>query len=381
MVIDVSGRVLFLQCTNAGQYPPILNSSRLLARAGWHVTVLSSPSVDTVGLTVPSGPDIRHISTPLRRQNAVRPVDYAIYGATAIATAARVRPHFIYASDPLAALPALLASKISGAAIVYHEHDSPVPGAARSWIARWRAEVVRAARLIVFPNEARARIAQAELGFSSDRLRVVWNVPRRGEFPALAPSDDEILRLHYHGNISPMLVPEGIVEAVRRLDGRVRLRVAGYEAPSARGYVRRLLDLGRGSDNQPLVEFLGQVPRGRLLSEAATAHIGLATMPRMSQDVNVRHMVGASNKVFDYMAAGLPLLVSDLADWQDTFVARGFGRACDPDDPGSVAAELSWFVENAAERRAMAARNRVKVETDWNYDTAFAKVLDVLNDA
>ncbi|HUS96911.1 MAG TPA: glycosyltransferase, partial [Hyphomicrobiaceae bacterium] len=113
----------------------------------------------------------------------------------------------------------------------------------------------------------------------------------------------------------------------------------------------------------------------------ATAHIGLATMPRMSQDVNVRHMVGASNKVFDYMAAGLPLLVSDLADWQDTFVARGFGRACDPDDPGSVAAEFSWFVENAAERRAMAARNRVKVETDWNYDTAFAKVLDVLNDA
>jgi glycosyltransferase involved in cell wall biosynthesis len=117
------------------------------------------------------------------------------------------------------------------------------------------------------------------------------------------------------------------------------------------------------------------------LSEAATAHIGLATMPRTSEDLNVRHMVGASNKAFDYMAAGLPLLVSDLADWQEMFVARGFGRACDPEDPSSVTDALSWFADNAAERRAMGARNRVKIETDWNYDTAFAKVLDVLNDA
>ena len=28
----------------------------------------------------------------------------------------------------------------------------------------------------------------------------------------------------------------------------------------------------------------------------------------------------------------------------------------------------------------MAARNRAKIEKDWNYDTAFAKVLDALND-
>jgi len=307
-------------------------------------------------------------------------VDYAVYAAAAAALAVRVRPHVLYASDPLAALPARLASKLSGAPIVYHEHDSPDPGALRPWIARRRAEVIRAARLIIFPNEVRARIARDELGFPSDRLRIAWNVPRRAELPVLEASSEEPLLLYYHGNISPKRVPEGIVEAVRRLDGRVRLRVAGYEAPSARGYVRRLLDLGRRSDDEPLVEFLGQFPRNRLLSEAAKAHIGLATMPRIPEDVNVRHMVGASNKAFDYMGAGLPLLVSDLPDWQAMFVARGFARACDPDDPGSAAAALGWFADNAAERRAMAARNRAKIEKDWNYDTAFAKVLDALND-
>ena len=37
-------------------------------------------------------------------------------------------------------------------------------------------------------------------------------------------------------------------------------------------------------------------------------------------------------EIFDYMAAGLALLVSDLADWREMFVARGFARACDPAD-------------------------------------------------
>ena len=169
--------------------------------------------------------------------SAVRPVDYAVYAAAAAALAVRVRPHVLYASDPLAALPARLASKLSGAPIVYHEHDSPDPGALRPWIARRRAEVMRAARLIIFPNEVRARIARDELGFPSDRLRIAWNVPRRAELPVLEASSEEPLLLYYHGNISPKRVPEGIVEAVRRLDGRVRLRVTGYEAPSARGYV------------------------------------------------------------------------------------------------------------------------------------------------
>ena len=54
--------------------------------------------------------------------------------------------------------------------------------------------------------------------------------------------------------------------------------------------------------------------------EAARAHVGLALMPLNSNDLNMRHMTGASNKPFDYMAAGLALLVSDLPDWRQMFV-------------------------------------------------------------
>ena len=42
----------------------------------------------------------------------------------------------------------------------------------------------------------------------------------------------------------PIAFPLAVVEAVRRLGGRACLRIAGYEAPGAAGYVQRLLDLG-----------------------------------------------------------------------------------------------------------------------------------------
>lgn len=101
-------------------------------------------------------------------------------------------------------------------------------------------------------------------------------------------------------------------------------------------------------------------------------------MPMTSSDLNMRHMTGASNKAFDYMSAGLALLVSDLDEWRNMFVTAGYARACNPTDPGSIAQALEWFIEHTDERRAMGERSRAKISADWNYDTAFAPVIQTL---
>ena len=89
-------------------------------------------------------------------------------------------------------------------------------------------------------------------------------------------------------------------------------------------------------------------------------------------------MTGASNKPFDYLACGLPLLVSDLPDWREMFVAPGYARACDPSDAENVAAALRWFVENPGAARAMGERGRQRIAADWNYERQFAPVLSEL---
>jgi glycosyltransferase involved in cell wall biosynthesis len=127
-----------------------------------------------------------------------------------------------------------------------------------------------------------------------------------------------------------------------------------------------------------IIDVLGSMPRSASLRHASRAHVGVSFVPKNTDDINLRHMVGASNKSFDYMACGLPLLVTDLPDWTLAFVRPGFGRCCDPDDPDSVAAALQWFLDHIPERREMGRRGQKQIRTAWNYEAMFAKVLSAI---
>jgi len=371
-------RVLFIQATEPAGYPPLIHAATLMAEAGWDVTFLAAPIAGN-RLELTPHPRIAVRSIPARPSHVMGKPAYARYVAAAARLGLAMRPRVVYASDPLGAGPGRLAARLAGARLVYHEHDSPAPGALHPWLARQRGAAARQAALVIFPNAARASIAQAELGFSGDRLRIVWNLPCRAELPPLAGAANGPLVLYYHGGVSPARLPEAVVEAVRRLGGRLRLRIVGNESAGARGYIARLLDRGLLPNGKQVVTYAGQIHRTDLLAAAARADIGLALMPRNSADINMRHMTGASNKAFDYMAARLALLVSDLPDWRDMFVAPGYARAGDPADPDSMAAALGWFLDHAGERRAMAARARARIEADWNYDAAFAPIVSVLS--
>jgi glycosyltransferase involved in cell wall biosynthesis len=366
--------VLFVQAADAAVYPPIIHAASLLAEAGWHVSVLSAPIAGS-RLEFPrhEGIDLRLIAT--RPSHVMTRAAYAAYMAASARAAVRLRPDLVYASDPLGAGPGLLAARLTGARLVYHEHDTPNPNALHPWLARLRRAATRRAAAVIFPNEARARIARNELGFPDDRLHVVWNMPRRAELPSCENRPDEPLLLYYHGGISPVRLPEAVVEAVRQFGGRARLSIAGYEAPGAPGYVAHLLRYGRPGPDSP-VRYLGQFPqRSSLLGAAARAHVGVAVVPAQTDDLNLRHMAGASNKAFDYMAACLALIVSDLPDWRRMFVAPGYGRCCDPADLASVKAALGWFIDHPESRAEMGARGRARIAADWNYDTAFRRAL------
>jgi len=371
--------VLFVQATNPGAYPPLIHASTLMAEAGWEVTFLSAP-IDGDELALNPHPRIKIHAVRTRPSHVMGNVEYAVYAAAAARLAVRLRPDVVYASDPLGAGPGLLAARLAGAALVYHEHDSP--SRLHPVLEQSRRAAARAAQLVVFPNETRAHLAQRELRFSDKKLHIVWNVPMRAELVVSAATAEPPLIVYYHGSITPERLPETVSLAVRRMAGRARLRIAGYEAPGARGYVRHLIGDDKGTVVDAPIEYLGMVPRrADLLAEAARAHIGLSLMPFKSDDVNINHMVGASNKPFDYMAAGLALLVSDLPDWTRMFVEPGFARAADPTSTDSLFAALEWFVNHAHERQEMAARGRAMIESIWNYETVFASLLKALSNA
>jgi glycosyltransferase involved in cell wall biosynthesis len=92
----------------------------------------------------------------------------------------------------------------------------------------------------------------------------------------------------------------------------------------------------------------------------------------------MRHMAGASNKVFEYLSHGVAPLVSDLPDWRSTFVDPGYALACDPSDVRSIAGTLGLALKNRDALRAVAERGYERLCADWNYESQFAPVLEAM---
>ena len=347
----------------------------MLAERGFEVTFL--------GVRAPSDP----LVMPARERVAVRTLrrsrpgwrqklHYARFLLWVLAWALRNRPEWVYASDPLSCPAAAIIAGLIGARVVYHEHDLPDASGTSAFLRlafAARRRVLARANVCVVPNAQRAEALARDAGA---RPAVVWNCPRLREVTGpRRPAPPDRLRVIYQGLVVPARMPATIVESLAALPPAVSLVCVGYETVGQEGYVGRLRREAERLGVADRIEFAGPMVRADLLRLCASCDVGLALVPSHGGDPNLATLVGASNKAFEYLACGLALLVADLPDWRRTFVAAGFGLACDPADVVSVTAALRWMLAHPAERDAMGEAGRQRVLADWNYERTFAGVM------
>ncbi len=374
-------RILYLQFADPAAYPPIQHSTQILAERGWDVVLIGTDAFGGDNLRLPDNSRILVRNVARRKSGSNLGLLYVRFLALSLCWAWTWRPRWIYVSDPLAVPASWIIRRLTTARMLYHEHDAPNFQSASSKFMQairiFRRQLARSVDLCVIPQSDRLADFVKE---TRRRLPTycVWNCPRRAEIRTESPRQNSALVLWYHGSINEERVPLKLVEALARLKGSVRLKLAGYETIGSRGYLSQLTEVARQKGVPEAVEFVGAIPRDDLLEVASSADVGLSLMPKSSEDINLCQMVGASNKPFDYMARGLPLLVSDLDDWKTTFVVPKYGRACDPENVDSIEAELRWFLENPTERGLMGKRCAEQIRAKWNYETSFAAVLEAI---
>lgn len=371
--------VCFIQYSNPGAYPPVDHASKILADRGWRVLVLGVEDAGTRDLELAPCPGRRVLRFRACPSPWARPAHYFFFAVWCLSQAVRWGADWVYVSDLHACPVGLLAAMLRrGSRSVYHEHDAPSERRKLSMRACLlaRRRLVRASACTVAPNAHRLDQLMRETSGDPGRAHCVWNCPLRSELPGLGrPSGSKVFRVLYHGSVNDQRLPLQVVKAVASLPQDVRLRVVGYETIGHPRYFELLRAAARESGIEDRVEIVGALRRDELLRMATESDLGLSLMPVSSQDPNLEDMVGASNKPFDYLACGLPLLVTRRKDWEEMYVAAGLARACAPTDAEDIAAQIRWFYEHRDQAAAMGRRGRELIRECWNYETQFEPVL------
>lgn len=369
-------KVLYFQYTQPQLYPPLLRSARLFKRQGWDVRFYAPRWTDADELRVFSeecGADVRMLGSG---GSSADKAGYLSYIAGALRCIAREKPDWVYLSDIYAAPIGTWAPKVVKK--IYHEHDQyyhPTPSVWMRFLSALRGQMCRSADLVVVPNSERARILVKDSGMRADRCLCVWNCPLRSEVcAAQSVVRGGPLRIIYVGAITP---DRGIETVIRALPQGAELDLVGYETPGSHGYIDHMLrlagDLGVGAQ----VTWKGAVlRRAAVLELIRSSTVGICLLPKDGKNINMNHMVGASNKVFDLMAGGSLPLVSDDEDWNEALVRPGYARGCGPGDVSGARELLRWVARCPEEVFDIRERGRSKILLDWNYETTFGPVLE-----
>jgi glycosyltransferase involved in cell wall biosynthesis len=157
------------------------------------------------------------------------------------------------------------------------------------------------------------------------------------------------------GSIEPILTA---LPYVLEQDKNVRFLIGGGG--------EHLLPLVKKLGIQDHVVFCGMIPSEKMLAWLQQADLGIVAYP-----VNAFTNVTISNKLFHYMAVGLPVLSTDMAPTRRILEEVGCGRTFPLGSTDQEVAQIILQLKNSPEERAAMeqnARAAILNKYNWNFD-------------
>ncbi len=227
---------------------------------------------------------------------------------------------------------------------------------------RW---TYRTATVSIATNESYREIALSRGGMPPDRAFVVRSCPDltnvRIEPPHPELKRGKPLLVVYVGVMGPQDGLDLLLESVRWI-----VRDAGRDDIA-------FALIGRGPDTEKLkawatekgldscVTFKGRVPDAEMWAYLSTADLGVAPDPK-----NPMNDKSTMNKILEYMAFGLPVVLYDLTEGRRS--ADDAALYAQPNDPKDFARQMLALLDSEELRRTLGARGRKRIEESLNWD-------------
>jgi glycosyltransferase involved in cell wall biosynthesis len=342
--------------------------AKTLARAGYEVVLIAQHNKDEMV----DGVKIVALSKPRNRLTRIFGLIWRAFHLSL-----RERSDIYHFHDPELLPIGVLLKIFTRAKVIYDVHeDVPEQILTKHWI----PHLLRRPLAIVF-NIFEKRLAKAldavvvategiAEKFAHLKPIVVHNYPdlRMLPDPSTERGKGKEKVIVYIGGISKV---RGAAEMVRALEHLnpildVRLDLIGrFEPPELEQKLQVLPGYQR-------VRFLGWLPWEVALERAQAAFAGLVLF-----HPGPNHTNSLPNKLFEYMAAGIPVVASNFPLWKEIVERNRCGITVDPLDPKAIAQAIEYLLTHLEEARQMGENGRCAVAEKYNWEQEKEKLFNL----
>lgn len=192
----------------------------------------------------------------------------------------------------------------------------------------------------------------------------IGNLPRLEDMAGLlraAPVREREPLIIYAGALTVQRGIPNLVRAIAQTPGTLVL-CGVFDGESCR----------RAALSEPRVRYLGMLPRAELYAAYTQCRIGASTLLNVGQYALLDTL---PTKVYEYMAAGIPAVLSDTPYNRRMAEQYGFGLLVDPGDPEAIARAIRTLLEDEGMAADMGEKGRRAVEERFNWREEEKKLL------
>lgn len=341
-----------------------------LAAAGYEVTLIAPGDEDEKV----DGVQMRPVPTPKNRFDRLTRTVRRVYSR-----AKRENADVYHFHDP-ELIPVGLLLRLRGKRVVYDIHEDlprcmPYKPYLPKWLGRQAASVVEilengACRFFSGLVAATPGIA-ARFCEINEQTIVVNNYPLMSELMAMPVRswEERDTAVTYVGSL--ISISRGALEMVRAIGllpdfFKAQLTMAGKFLPLD---LDERLSEERGWER---VHVCGTVGRSGVAEILSRARAGLVV-----ERPEPNYVAGKPIKMFEYMAAGVPVISSDFPLWRQIVEGAGCGLCVNPLDPHAISNAIKYLLTHPKEAEAMGQRGRQAIEERYNWDHEKEKLLDL----
>ncbi|MDN3643788.1 glycosyltransferase family 4 protein [Lutimonas halocynthiae] len=222
----------------------------------------------------------------------------------------KIKPDIIHANDFDTLIQAYVASKIVGSKLLYDSHEVCAENIGITDKKIQKKVIIIIEKFIVERIDVMVSVSNAAAEYFREKykikiLEVITNVPYKSKIEFPEEKDKDNFEVLYQGLMLRGRGYEEFVKSGEFIDSNIKLVLRGY------GSIEDdLKNIILNNNLEKKVRFDGPVEVKDIVMKASCSHLGIV----LTQPVNINFKLTVSNKIFEYLQAGLPVLMSDIPE-------------------------------------------------------------------